>query len=106
MEQSLEPLTQSAILFAVMLGTIAIGIQVLRKYRDREAQDGEEASEMMTKFRELHAEGGLSDEEFRTIKTKLAEEMKTQLIAEPEIPKETTLKAALKAPLNDDGSTS
>ena len=104
MEQSLEPLTQSAILFAVMLGTIAIGIQAVRKYRDREAQDGEEASEMMTKFRELHAEGGLSDEEFRTIKTKLADEMRTQLIAEPKTPSETSseipTETPLKTPLN------
>jgi hypothetical protein len=34
---------------------------------------------MMSKFRELHAEGGLSDEEFRTIKTKLASELKAEL---------------------------
>ena len=31
-----------------------------------------ESSNMMTKFRDLHDEGGLSDEEFRTIKSKLA----------------------------------
>ena len=34
---------------------------------------------MMSKFRDLHAEGGLSDEEFRTIKTKLAGELKSEL---------------------------
>jgi len=66
-------------LFAAIFVMTAIGIAVARRYRDHEANDMSETSDMMSKFRELHAEGGLSDEEFRTIKTKLASELKTEL---------------------------
>lgn len=79
MREALEPLTQAAILFAAIFVMTAIAFAVARKYRDREAQDISQSSEMMSKFRELHAQGGLSDEEFRTIKTKLADELKTEL---------------------------
>jgi len=79
MYQAFETLSHAAMLFAAIFVMTAIGIAVARRYRDREANDMSETSEMMSKFRELHAEGGLSDEEFRTIKTKLASELKTEL---------------------------
>ncbi len=85
MEQLLGPMTQAAVLFAAMFVLTAIGISVARRYRDREAQDISATSDIMSKFRELHAEGGLSDEEFRTIKTKLAHELKTELTTSPEV---------------------
>jgi hypothetical protein len=34
---------------------------------------------LLTKFRDLHARGGLSDDEYRTIKTKLATQLQTEL---------------------------
>ena len=79
MEQSLETLAHAALLFAAIFVITAIGIAVVRRYRGGTAKDMSESSEMMSKFRDLHAEGGLSDEEFRTIKTKLAEELKAEL---------------------------
>ena len=79
MSQALEPITQAALLFAAIFVMTAIGLAVVRRYRDRKAEDISDASEMMSKFRDLHAEGGLSDEEFRTIKTKLANELKAEL---------------------------
>lgn len=79
MYEALEIITKAALLFAAIFVMTAIGFTVARRYRDREAKDMSEASDMMSKFRELHAEGGLSDEEFRTIKTKLAGELKTEL---------------------------
>ena len=82
MYQAFETLSQAALLFAAIFVMTAIGIAVARRYRDREAQDITDTSDMMSKFRELHAEGGLSDEEFRTIKTKLASELKSQLTTE------------------------
>ncbi|NOZ40500.1 MAG: hypothetical protein GXP24_09775 [Planctomycetes bacterium] len=85
---------RSAIWFAAIFVMTAIVFHVLRKYRDREADNMVETSEMMTNFRDLHAEGGLSDEEFRTIKTKLADELRTELTTEP------------KTTLNDNSSTS
>ena len=79
MEELLKPLTKAAALFAAMFGLTAIAITIVRRYRDRRANDMSETSDMMSKFRDLHAEGGLSDEEFRTIKTKLASELRTEL---------------------------
>jgi len=79
MYQAFESLSQAAMLFAAIFVMTAIGIAVARRYRDREANNMSETSDMMSKFRELHSEGGLSDEEFRTIKTKLASELKTEL---------------------------
>ena len=79
MEQLVEPLTQAALLFAAMFVMTAIGFTIVRRYRDRKANDMSGTSDTLSKFRELHAEGGLSDEEFRTIKTKLANELKTEL---------------------------
>lgn len=79
MEKFAEPLTQAALLFAAMFVLTAIGITLVRRYRDREGDDMSETSDTLSKFRELHAEGGLSDEEFRTIKTKLANELKAEL---------------------------
>jgi uncharacterized membrane protein len=74
-----EQLLKAAVLFAAIFVMTAIGIAVVRRFRDRSANDRPPSSEMMSKFRELHAEGGLSDEEFRTIKTKLASELKAEL---------------------------
>jgi uncharacterized membrane protein len=74
-----EQLLKAAVLFAAIFVMTAIGIAVVRRFRDRSANDRPQSSEMMSKFRELHAEGGLSDEEFRTIKTKLASELKAEL---------------------------
>jgi len=82
MEQLLKPMTEATLLFAAMFALTALGMAVARKYRDRKVEDMSETSDMITKFRELHAEGGLSDEEFRTIKMKLADELRTELTTE------------------------
>ena len=79
MHNAIEALTESLLLFAVIFVMTAIGVAVARRYRGRAAKDIADSSAMMSKFRELHAEGGLSDEEFRTIKTKLAGDLKAEL---------------------------
>lgn len=79
MYDALESLSEAALLFAVIFVLTALGVAIARRYRDRAVKDIAESSAMMSKFRELHAEGGLSDEEFRTIKTKLAGELKAEL---------------------------
>jgi len=75
----LESLSRAGLLFAAIFVTTAIGIAIVRRCRGSAAGDRAPSSKMMSKFRELHAKGGLSDEEFRTIKTKLATELKTEL---------------------------
>jgi uncharacterized membrane protein len=74
-----EGLMEAALLFAAIFVITAIGFAVLRSYRDGKAEDRHDSSDLMSKFRELHEEGGLSDEEFRTIKTKLAPEIEAEL---------------------------
>jgi uncharacterized membrane protein len=79
MQNALESLSEAALLFAAIFVLTALGIAFARRFRDRADKDIAESSAMMSKFRELHSEGGLSDEEFRTIKTKLAGELKAEL---------------------------
>ncbi len=67
-----------SLLLAALFVITATGIMVVRRYRGSATDDRQYHSEMMSNFRELYAEGGLSDEEFRTIKTKLASELKSQ----------------------------
>jgi uncharacterized membrane protein len=79
MSRALEGLTQAAMLFAGMFVLVAIGLVLVRKFRGRSEQTVRDVHEMMTNFRELHRRGGLSDEEFRTIKSKLALEVKAEV---------------------------
>jgi uncharacterized protein YneF (UPF0154 family) len=57
---------------------VAIGIYVTEKIRAKTLQQEPSASELLTKFREMHSGGVLSDEEFRTIKTTLTERLQTE----------------------------
>ncbi len=50
------------------------------------------ASELMSNFRELHSQGGLSDEEYRTIKAMLAQQVENEL--SPSTGTENKLKAS------------
>ena len=50
-----------------------------RRFRDRNVEDNSNSSDLLSNFRELHERGGLSDEEFRTIKTKLAGDVKEKV---------------------------
>jgi len=58
---------------------VAIGIYWAGKIRTEAVQKEPSASELLTKFREMHSRGVLSDEEFRTIKTTLTERLQTEL---------------------------
>jgi uncharacterized membrane protein len=54
---------------------IAVLMYVLGKIRGQSAQQEPMASEMISKFRELHSQGVLSDAEFREIKSRLAAQL-------------------------------
>ncbi|HEX3871561.1 MAG TPA: SHOCT domain-containing protein [Pirellulales bacterium] len=76
---------QLVILTAAVAVLIAIGIYIIGKMREKVRETGPSASDFMTNFRELHAQGELSDEEFRTIKAKLAANLQQELkTREPE----------------------
>jgi uncharacterized membrane protein len=74
-----HPLSQAALWFAVLFALLALAFTVLRRWRGGAYDAQPTASELLTKFRELHGRGGLSDDEYRTIKTKLAREIETEL---------------------------
>lgn len=76
---AVQSLTQAALLFAAILLLTSVVLAVARKYRGRAAEDKLDSHQMMSNFRELYDRGGLSDEEFRTIKAKLATELKAEL---------------------------
>ncbi|MEM1303919.1 MAG: SHOCT domain-containing protein [Planctomycetota bacterium] len=57
------------------------GFRVLGIFAGNEADGAHDAHNSLSKFRELHARGTLSDEEYRTIKTKLASELQAERVA-------------------------
>ena len=79
MSPEYESLTQAALLFAAIFALTALALAVARRFRGRSAKDKLDPSELMSKFREVYERGGLSDEEFRTIKSKLATELKAEV---------------------------
>ncbi len=74
-----HPLVRAGLLFAAIAVLAAIGAFIVSRFRDRAEDDQPTASEMLTNFRDLHDEGELSDQEFRKIKTLLAEKLEQEL---------------------------
>ncbi len=83
-ETAYQSLTKAALLLAAIFALTAIVIAVARRYRGRAAEDKLDRHQMMSNFRDLYDRGGLSDEEFRTIKAKLASELKAESRDRPE----------------------
>ena len=67
------------ILFATVVALIAVGAYAMSKWRDAIDDDTSSASELLTNFREMHSRGDLTDEEFRTIKTRLSYEIQEEI---------------------------
>ncbi len=74
-----RPETRLVILAAVTAALAAVGIYVVAKVRRSFVESGPTANDLITNFRELHSEGELSDEEYRTIKATLAARLQQQL---------------------------
>jgi len=66
-------------LLALTATLIAGGIYVIGRVRAGINAKEPPANELLTKFKELHAQGELSDEEYRTIKAMLAERLQREL---------------------------
>ena len=65
--------------FAAIFALLALAVLGLRKWRGGSADDRPSSSDLLTKFRELHVRGTLSEDEYRTIKTKLAAQLESEL---------------------------
>lgn len=76
---SIHPLTTGLVWIAVILGITAVAFVVIKKLgRRRAAQQSASPSQMLAQFRELHGRGGLSDEEFSTIRSKLGPQVQNE----------------------------
>ena len=76
--RALEP-ERLIVSFALLAIMIAIAAYVISKIRVKTVQREPRASELLSKFREMHSRGVLTDAEFRTIKTALAEQLQKEL---------------------------
>ena len=65
------------IALVAVLGVVAC--YFITKLRPKAVQKEPKASQMLSKFRESHSKGVLTDEEFRTIKTTLATQLQDEL---------------------------
>ncbi len=74
-----NPADRLVVYIAILAAAATIAIYVLRKLRGEIVQQEPPASELISKFREMHSRGKLSDEEFRTIKTTLAARLQEEL---------------------------
>lgn len=64
---------------AILAIAIAVAVYVIDKVRSGPVQHEPKATELISKFRDLHSRGELSDVEFRTIKTALATRLQAEL---------------------------
>jgi hypothetical protein len=79
-----HPLSLAALWFAAIFALLALAVVGLRRFRGSSADDQPSAHELLAKFRDLHDRGGLSDDEYRTIKTKLATQVERELTSSDE----------------------
>ncbi len=73
------PTANIVILVALTAMLVVGGIYVIGRVRAFLRKPDAPSSEWITKFRDLHAKGDLSDEEYRTIKSVLAERFEKEL---------------------------
>lgn len=59
----------------------AVGFYLIGRFRGRYRESDLASSQLLDKFRDLHSEGQLSDEEYRNIKSKLAAKLRDELKA-------------------------
>lgn len=70
---------QVVVWMAVCAALVAVGIYVVAKVRGSLSEDEPQPHDLLTNFRDLHAQGELSDEEYRTIKAALAARLQREL---------------------------
>ncbi len=74
-----DPVAELVLWTAVAAILVVVAVYVIGKIRAEAVQQEPHASELLSKFRDLHSKGELSDAEFRTIKTTLAARLQEEL---------------------------
>lgn len=64
--------------FAVLFILVIVAIYIVRMVRRSGTEDAAGAHSMLANFREMHEQGELSDEEYRTIKSELTRKLKEE----------------------------
>jgi uncharacterized membrane protein len=70
---------QAVIWLAICAALVAVGIYVVMKVRQTLSENEAKTHELISDFRELHSQGELSDEEYRTIKATLAARLQQEI---------------------------
>ena len=85
LDEYLDPhVVELMIWLVVLTALVAVAARVIRKIRPKPIQHEPLAEDLLPKYREMHSRGELSDTEFRTIKTKLGEQLRNELRDEGE----------------------
>ena len=71
-----QNLAHAILLFGLIFVMIGAGVYAVKKFRGQLDQRASLTSDMTTTFRQLHGRGDLSDDEYRTIKTMLDNEIR------------------------------
>jgi uncharacterized membrane protein len=75
----LESSTAQLIFWTALLAVlVAAGAYVVTRLRGSAGENQAAAGDLLSNFREMHSQGELSDEEFRTIKTLLADKLQRE----------------------------
>ena len=72
-------ITRVVIWVAVVAALAITAYYIVGRLRDREDAGQPQASEMLSNFRELHSQGKLDEQEYRTIKTLLAARLQNEI---------------------------
>jgi len=64
---------------AVLAAVLVFGFYLVGRVRESIREKGPTSSDLLSNFREMHGKGVLADEEFRTIKSKLAGRIQDEL---------------------------
>ncbi|MBX3412750.1 MAG: hypothetical protein KF708_08685 [Pirellulales bacterium] len=64
---------------AVLAALLVLGFYVVGRVRESIREKGPTTSDLLSNFREMHGKGVLADEEFRTIKSKLAGRLQDEI---------------------------
>ena len=87
------PTVMTPLQWGVVIVTFALAIWIIVRLRSHFREDTDDADvtlEMLTQFRELHQQGGLSDDEFRLIRSRLTRSVQKAIVTEPSQPKVST----------------
>ena len=68
-----------AVLSGILIALVAVGIYLIGKFRAPAHDSRIETNQLLSNFDEMHDQGVLSDAEYRTIKSMLAERLQTEL---------------------------